>query len=274
MKTKEEITRSLPFLLGEYMKISVIVPYYNAEKWVRRCCKSLHNNKGEFEFIFVNDLSLDNSENIVKEFTEVDDRFFLYDNKYSKGTSGARNTGLDKASGEWVTFLDADDHYSENAYSKFRTAIRETDLPMIQLNHKMEKKGNVRPRLSNPQDEYHLYGLPRLWPSVCIKLFRKDLIEDLRFLENLRHGEDEIFTLNCLIKTRRLYVTDISVLIYHKDNPNSLSSRTTVQDLLGEQRALCDFLERNHDDSYICEAIRIRQAELWNNAAYKRTFGG
>ena len=256
------------------MKISVIVPYYNAEKWIRRCCESLHNNKGEFEFIFVNDLSLDNSENIVKEFTEVDDRFLAYDNKYSKGTSGARNTGLDKASGEWVTFLDADDHYSANAYNKFRAAIRETNLPMIQLNHMMEKNGNIRPRLYNPQGEYHLGGLPKLWPSVCIKLFKKNLIEDLRFLENLRHGEDEVFTLNCLIKTRRIYVTDISVLIYTKDNPNSLSTTTSLEDLLGEQKALCELADKHKDDPELLRAVRQRQSELWNNAAYKRTFGG
>ena len=68
--------------------ITVIVPYYNAEKWIRRCCESLHNNKGEFEFIFVNNLSSDKSENIVKEFTEVDDRFLMHDNEYSKGTFG------------------------------------------------------------------------------------------------------------------------------------------------------------------------------------------
>ena len=77
MKTKEEITRSLPFLLGAYMKISVIVPYYEASAWIRRCCESLHKNKGEFEFIFVNDLSSDKSEDIVKEYADVDDRFFL-----------------------------------------------------------------------------------------------------------------------------------------------------------------------------------------------------
>ena len=256
------------------MKISVIVPYYEAEKWIRRCCESLHNNKGEFEFIFVNDLSLDKSEDIVKEYADVDDRFLMYDNKRSKGTSGARNTGLDNASGEWVTFLDADDHYSENAYNKFRAAIKETNLPMIQLNHMMEKNGNIIPRLYNPQDEYHLDGLPRLWPSVCIKLFRKDLIEDLRFLENLRHGEDEMFTLNCLLKTRRIYVTDISVLVYHKDNPNSLSTTTSFDDLLGEQRALLDFLDKYRDDGEITFAIRQRMTVLWNNAAYKRTFGG
>ena len=256
------------------MKISVIVPYYQAENWIRRCCESLHNNKGEFEFIFVNDLSLDNSEDIVKEYADIDDRFFMCDNKRSKGTSGARNTGLDYASGEWVTFLDADDHYSANAYNKFRAAIRETDLPMIQLNHMMEKNGNIRPRLYNPQDEYHLDGLPRLWPSVCIKLFKKDLIENLRFLENLRHGEDEIFTLNCLIKTRRLDVAGISVLIYHKDNPNSLSTTTSFDDLVDEQGALLEFLELHRNDIELCGAVRIRQTELWNNAAYKRTFGG
>ena len=254
--------------------ITIIVPFKNAEPWIKRCADSLMAQDGEFEFIFVNDLSLDNSENIVKEFTEVDDRFFLYDNKYSKGTSGARNTGLDSASGEWVTFLDADDHYSENAYSKFRAAIKETDLPMIQLNHMMEKNGNVRPRLYNPQDEYHLDGLPRLWPSVCIKLFKKDLIENLRFLENLRHGEDEVFTLNCLVKTRRIYVTDISVLIYIKDNPNSLSTVTSLEDLIGEQKGLCEFADKHKYDPELLRAVRQRQTELWNNACYKRVFGG
>ena len=254
--------------------VTVIVPYYNAEKWIRRCCESLHNNKGEFEVIMVDDHSTDDSAKIVKEFTEVDDRFLMCDNEYSKGTSGARNTGLDKASGEWVTFLDADDHYSENAYKKFRAAIKETNLPMIQLNHMMEKNGYIRPRLYNPQGEYHLDGLPRLWPSVCIKLFKKELINNLRFLEDLRHGEDEVFTLNCLIKTRRIYVTDISVLTYTQVNPNSLSSRTTVQDILEEQRALLDFLDKYRDDGEITFAIRQRMTELWNNAVYKRTFGG
>ena len=254
--------------------VTVIVPYYNAEKWIRRCCESLHKNKGEFEFIFVNDLSSDNSESIVKEFTELDDRFLMYDNKYFKGTSGARNTGLDNASGEWVTFLDADDHYSENAYNKFQAAIRETNLPMIQLNHMREKNGNIRSRLFNPQDEYPLDRLPKLWPSVCIKLFKKELIENLRFLENLRHGEDEIFTLNCLTKTRRIYVTDISVLVYTKDNPRSLSTVTSFDDLVDEQGALLEFLELHRSDIELCGAVRIRQTELWNNAVYKRTFGG
>ena len=78
------------------MKISVIVPYYKAEKWIRRCCESLHNNKGEFEFIFVNDLSSDKSEDIVKEYADVDDRFFLYDTTFTYGNVGQYIMGLFK----------------------------------------------------------------------------------------------------------------------------------------------------------------------------------
>ena len=257
------------------MKISVIVPYYQAEKWIRRCCESLHNNKGEFEFIFVNDRSLDNSESIVKEYADVDDRFFMYDNKYSKGTSGARNTGLVLATGDWICFLDADDEYAPGAINAINASVRMyPEAELIQLNHvRVIASGTQMPRF-NPNGKYPLNNLPKLWMSSCNKLFRVDLIEDIRFKEGLHHGEDEIFVLECLKRTRCIYNSEHIALLYHKDNPNSLSSRTTVQDLLGEQRALCDFLERNQDDSYICEAVRIRQVEMWNNAAYKRTFGG
>jgi len=258
------------------MKISVIVPYYNAEKWIRRCCESLNNNKGEFEFIFVNDLSLDNSESIVKEFTEVDDRFFMYDNKYSKGTSGARNTGLDNASGEWVTFLDADDEYAPRTINAINASARmypEADL--IQLNHvRVTANGTQMPRLFNPRGKYSLDNLPKLWMSSCNKLFSADLIKDIRFKECLHHGEDEIFVLECLKRTRCLYNSEHVALLYHKDNPNSLSTITSFDDCLGEQRALLDFLEENREDKKLCEAIRIRQTELWNNGTYKRTFGG
>ena len=258
------------------MKISVIVPYYEAEKWIRRCCESLHNNKGEFEFIFVNDRSSDKSEDIVKEFAEVDDRFLMYDNKYSKGTSGARNTGLDLATGDWFCFLDADDEYASGAINVINASVRmypEADL--IQLNHvRVASQGVQMPRMFNPSGKYPLNNLPKLWMSSCNKLFRADLIKDIRFKEGLCHGEDEIFVLECLKRTRCIYNSEHIVLQYHKDNPNSLSTTTSFDDLLGEQRALLDFLDKYRDDGEITFAIRQRMTELWNNAVYKRTFGG
>ena len=74
--------------------------------------------------------------------------------------------------------------------------------------------------------------------------------------------------------SRRIYVTDISVLIYTKNNPRSLSTVTSFDDLVDEQGALLEFLELHRSDIELCGAVRIRQTELWNNAVYKRTFGG
>ena len=110
--------------------------------------------------------------------------------------------------------------------------------------------------------------------SSCNKLFRADLSEGIRFDESLRHGEDEIFILECLRRTRCIYNSEHIALHYHKDNPNSLSTTTSYDDLLGEQRALLDFLDKYRDDGEITFAIRQRMTELWNNAVYKRTFGG
>lgn len=259
-----------------YMKISVIVPYHNAEKWIRRCCESLHNNKGEFEFIMVDDHSTDDSAKIVKEYADIDDRFFMYENIHAKGVSGARNTGLDLATGDWICFLDADDEYAPGTINAINASVRmypEADL--IQLNHaRITANGIQMPRMFNPRGKYPLNNLPKLWMSSCNKLFRANLIEDIRFKEGLDHGEDEIFVLECLKRKRCIYNSEHIALLYHKDNPNSLSSKTTVQDLLGEQRALCEFAGKHKDDPELLRAVRQRQSELWNNACYKRVFGG
>ena len=90
----------------------------------------------------------------------------------------------------------------------------------------------------------------------------------------LNHGEDEIFILNCLAKARRLYHSERIALHYHKDNPNSLSTVTSLEDLIGEQKGLCEFAEKHNDDPELLRAVRQRQSELWNNACYKRVFGG
>ena len=254
--------------------VTIIVPFKNAEPWIKRCADSLMAQDGEFEVIWVNDGSEDGSDDIVAEY--AGDKFLLVNNEDMRGVSGARNTGLKYAHGDWITFLDADDEYAPFAMNALNASIRMyPDAELIQLNHvRAASQGVHMPRMFNPRGKYTLDHLPKLWMSTCNKLFKRDLIRGLEFITGLNHGEDELFVLNCLERARAVYCSEHIALHYHKDNPNSLSSRTTVQDLLGEQRALCDFLERNQDDSYICEAIRIRQAELWNNAAYKRTFGG
>ena len=118
------------------MKISVIIPFWNSEKWIGRCCESLLKQKGDFEFLFIDDKSTDRGRDVVLSYCNKDPRFRLIANAYGKGVSGARNTGLQVAEGEWITFLDADDEYLDDAYETFMKVIAADSRANIhQMNH-------------------------------------------------------------------------------------------------------------------------------------------
>src|SRR6476646_4070363 len=90
-------------------KVSVIIPVYNAGKYITRCIESLLNQTlQECEFIFINDGSIDDSREIIEGYKQVDDRIILI-NQVNQGVSIARNKGLYLAAGEYVGFVDADD---------------------------------------------------------------------------------------------------------------------------------------------------------------------
>lgn len=237
------------------MKISVIIPYkpeYETDHLAARCLKSVMSQ--DFNVIYLVDFD-------------------------GKGVSFMRNQGIEsaiKAGSDYITFLDADDTYAPDAYEQIVSAIsEEPDEPIIQLNHVREfPDGRTQQRMWNRRGTYTLDNLPQLWVSSCNKVIKADLIKDIRFIEGLNHGEDELFILNCLAKARRLYHSERIALHYHKDNPNSLSTVTSLEDLIGEQKALCEFAENHKDDPELLRAVRQRQSELWNNACYKRVFGG
>jgi len=257
------------------MKIALIVPYKNAGAWLPRCLRSIDPR---FELILVDDHSDDGTN--IKELAAKylrGDAYFLKA-KPRGGVAEARNEGLAKAQdigAKYITFLDADDELAPDAYDQIKAAIAEApDAPIIQLNHAFAKTdGSKWPRLPNRRGTYELSNLPKLWASSCNKIIKADLVKAIRF-PDLRHGEDEIFILECLVKARRIYNSERIALYYHKDNPNSLSSSTNLDDIIAEQVALLEFLDDHRDDKEICEAIRIRQSELWINPTYKRAIGG
>lgn len=212
----------------------------------------------------------------------IDDRFILLcrEDKRHEGVSAMRNKGLDYLfehypDTDYITFLDADDTFGEDAYEQIVAAINEQpNEGIIQLNHVREHEdGTTKLRLQAKQGTYTLDRLPNLWVSSVNKVFKADLVRDIRFKNGLNHGEDELFVLECLAKTRRMYVSSRIALHYHKDNPNSLSTTTSLNDLIGEQTALMWFAMMHKDDAEMLGVIRRRQAELWNNACYTKVFG-
>lgn len=234
------------------MRISVIVPSYvrnETEKdLLERCIKS------------------------------IDERFNvqLVSDTFPFGVSWARNVGLERAFDEnpdYITFLDADDTMNPDAWEQMTKAIaEEPDEPVIQMNHLREKEGTTYCRFFNRRGTYYPDRLPQFWVGVWNKVFKADFLHGISFIEGLQHGEDELFILECLAKSRRIYCSERIAMTHHFDNQASLTHNVTASDLFEEQKALLNFLEDNEKDREICEAVRIRQTELWSNPVYKSIF--
>ena len=112
-------------------KISVIVPIYNSEKFLNKCLDSIVNQTlREIEIILINDGSVDSSYQICERYAEYDKRIILI-NQENKGVSSARNAGIEKASGEYLGFVDSDDYIEAEMYSKLYNSAKRYDADLV-----------------------------------------------------------------------------------------------------------------------------------------------
>ncbi|WIH80310.1 glycosyltransferase family 2 protein [Brachyspira pilosicoli] len=107
-------------------KVSVVIPIYNVEKYLKKCLDSVINQTlKDIEIICVNDCSSDNSESIIKEYINKDNRVKLISHKENQGLGFARNSGLLESRGEYISFIDSDDFVSENFIEElYNTAVK------------------------------------------------------------------------------------------------------------------------------------------------------
>ena len=258
--------------------ISVIIPFMNSARWIKRCADSCHRLEGDFEFIFVDDLSTDKGMSVLRRVK--DKRFIFRKNKKHIGVSGARNTGLETAHGEWITFLDADDEFLPDADDVFGRMIRlgeRIGANIVQANHLRfyEKSQQTVNRYSNPSGEYKLENLPECWCMVWNKLYRRDLIEDIRFDQNLKFGEDEMFNMECLARDGRIFHTQTNTVtvIRHFDNKESLSHIKCREDLAKQSDAIRDFIIRQDENEAVRRMAYQRLIWHWQSDTYRKAFG-
>lgn len=229
--------------------ISVIIPYWNAGKYIRRCALSLTRQKGDFEFIFVNDKSSDGS--LAELLNVKDSRIVTVENLGRKGVSAARNVGVSEASGEWITFLDADDEMLPEAYKVFEAMISK-GADINQANHlrRYVKTNVTRQMYDNPSGCYKAEALPELWVGVWNKLYRREVLEGVWFDEDMQYGEDELFNLEAIDKARAVQCWSGRTVQHNIENEKSLSHVRTGEDMLIQLQKLEEFM-KTHEDSAI-----------------------
>ncbi len=219
------------------IKISVIVPVYNVEKYIRENIESLtYESDKDIEFIFIDDGSTDRSADIIKEYAEKDSRICLL-SKTNSGQASARNMGIRKAQGEYILFVDSDDCINKGVLGELYKIASEKKLDVLQFPfEKIDEEGNEVPLTeddklfcNNPKDEV-LNGKKwliknKVFSVVWIFLYRRQYIIDneLFFIEGHVH-EDGEYVPRSVINAKSIMFTDICVCKY-RQRPGSTMTR-------------------------------------------------
>lgn len=217
--------------------LSVIMPVYNAEKWVAESIQSILNQDyNNLELICIDDGSSDNSVEIIKRFQINDNRVKLFEQKNS-GVCSARNLGIENAKGDYIAFIDADDIALKNMYSCLINLLEkeQSDISFCAFTRFFPSGKQLTTteysfdRLkNNPQDiKYFLYTTPSvineniiktkdIHGSCCRSIFKKNIIvqNSIRFTKGITFAEDQVFMLEYLLYCNKISYTDKSFLMY------------------------------------------------------------
>lgn len=209
--------------------ISIIVPIYNASKYLKKCLDSLVNQtKEELEFILINDGSTDTSEKIIKEYK--DQRIKYFKNK-NQGIGKTRNFGIKKASGKYLMFLDSDDYLDLTACEKLYTKAEKDKLDMVVFDFYRVKQEKLEPDIISDFPTSSLKKNNNLLLNInlgpCNKLYRRDVIikNNIKFQETLKY-EDTTFIVEAIYNSKRIGKLN-EILYYYIIHSQS---ETTVRD--------------------------------------------
>ena len=208
------------------MKVSVIVPVYNAEKYLSECVESIINQTyKDIEAIFVDDGSTDNSCNILNEYKAKDDRIIVIKSQNS-GASGARNSALEVATGDYITFVDADDYINVNFIKTMLDNMEDADL--IECGYtRGDKPVNCSGRLEYAFDESYSFLSEVFSAHVWAKVYKKSILIDsqkqpLEFYTSLKMGEDTLFNVMATVNAKKV-IRIPDNLYYYRVTENSVS---------------------------------------------------
>ena len=217
--------------------ISIIVPIYKAEKYIHRCIDSiLAQSYTDFELLLVDDGSPDNCGAICDEYAARDSRVCVF-HKQNGGVSSARNFGIEKSRGEWITFIDADDYvhpdFLASLYAQHDADLIVGSFEMVNSKEKWDTLlDNCFYDNTLLAENVIDFSLKIHFHTPWTKLFRREIIEEnhLRFDEMMYSSEDWLFVLNYLIYAQSLRTSSSPYYCYERGNVDGLSQNSRYFD--------------------------------------------
>lgn len=203
--------------------ISIIIPVYNAARFLSTCIKSIINQTfQDLEIILINDASTDSSIHICNKFKEKDNRIVLIDKKQNEGVEKARYDGILAATGDYICFVDSDDWLEKDTLKRMYNKAIETDADYVEVGmqrvfdrHKIIKKKSqpmIKGLITQPRlfDSYYIsfFGVNILSVNVWGKLYKSNILKNPPQPIGLTMGEDLYFNLELFPRLQKIYIDD------------------------------------------------------------------
>lgn len=238
--------------------VSVIVPIYNVEKYLRQCISSiLAQTMKDLEIICVNDGSTDNSLEILNKFASYDSRVKVI-SKQNSGYGDSMNIGIDNAEGEYIGIVESDDYILPDMFSSLFREAKEKDADVVKSNYY-----SISERAGRNYEEI-LSGIPyhtifssndymKIWdiiPSIWSGLYKKDFLEKHKILFHTSAGasyQDISFWYKVLLSAKKIVCVPEAYLCYRSDNENSsVKSPKKVFCIMDEFRVIKKYIKEKH----------------------------
>lgn len=265
--------------------VSIIIPVYNVAEWIDECLESvIHQTFTDFEVLLINDGSTDGSEEKCREWVKRDRRFSLF-SKENEGPSIARNTGIEKASGRYFVFLDADDWIDEQFLQKLYQRIVETDADMAECdvvrvnNETGEKTCRVCSGVMGRDytlEEHMKYGYTAIWKCM----FSRELFDKWNIRFPNCHSEARAVYALLLAVSGEVENVHEALYYYRRFRKNSLTAKPRKNQ--GDENAIgiqaLDNLLKGFESCHLFETyeqllqeiVKIKLSDLLAGVFYRR----
>ena len=215
------------------MKLSIIIPVYRVESTLDRCLNSVVSQDfADFEVILVDDGSPDRCPQLCDEWAAKDPRIRVI-HQANGGLSAARNSGIEAAEGEFITFVDSDDYVSANAYTELMPIADGCDLleyPVWQHFHsKRQKRLDFLDRTYADSNDYWISTQAYLHTYAWNKIYRRRLFDKVRF--PVGKVFEDVYTLPLILIQQPRIMTTSRGTYFYCDNPQGITAQATGQEL-------------------------------------------
>jgi glycosyltransferase involved in cell wall biosynthesis len=218
-------------------KVSVIIPVYNVEPYLRRCLDSvIGQTLRDIDIICVNDCSPDNCAGILKEYAAKDPQFKIINHKRNRGLSAARNTGMGAATGEYIYFIDSDDWIDNDYIEAMLTVAERENINIVMNSNMLCEYENGESKWLYQEIGFHKTGfiavadhINDISHTTCSYLWRRDFLETVHanFPEGLAQ-EDLYFQQTTLVHLDYIFLINSPAYHYYRRNDSIMGLQTGI----------------------------------------------